>query len=362
MSCVLCGGQTTLIYSSPLPYSVSSDCRKVASFPDIYQCESCCHVQKIAHQEYQQAVAQLYASYDAYTLTQGKEPLKFSSEIPGSRTSAILQNVIPYINNHCGNWLDIGTGSGVMLHSVSVGLPNYTLWGQDISGHCQSEVMGIANVAGFYSGEIEQIDEKFDVVSAIHVLEHVFDPQQFVIGLKRLLTTNGSLIIQVPNVANNPFDVCVFDHVSHFNVQVLVRFLKKYFKYQVLTQGQITKEITVVVSDSELLKKPTWKGEGATDHLLDLTELHALDKKINATKAKTGVFSTGPAAVYTAVNLKEKLSCFVDEDPDKVGKYFLGVPVVSVSQFDRQNSLINPLPLHQFELVNRRYPELRFID
>ncbi|MDA9774338.1 class I SAM-dependent methyltransferase, partial [Saprospiraceae bacterium] len=42
-------------------------------------------------------------------------------------------------------------------------------------------------------------DGEFDVVSLWHVMEHLYDPKSYVNSFKKLLMTNGHLIIAVPN-------------------------------------------------------------------------------------------------------------------------------------------------------------------
>ncbi len=47
--------------------------------------------------------------------------------------------------------------------------------------------------------DIAEVDEKFDIITLFHVLEHFKDPKGVLIGLAKLLNKNGKIIIEVPN-------------------------------------------------------------------------------------------------------------------------------------------------------------------
>jgi len=42
-------------------------------------------------------------------------------------------------------------------------------------------------------------DKQYDVISLVHVLEHIENPKEFLIGLKKNLTKDGKLFIEVPD-------------------------------------------------------------------------------------------------------------------------------------------------------------------
>ncbi len=46
---------------------------------------------------------------------------------------------------------------------------------------------------------LEQIKDKFDVITMFHVLEHIAKPIELLTSLKKLLNKNGKIIVEVPN-------------------------------------------------------------------------------------------------------------------------------------------------------------------
>ena len=103
--------------------------------------------------------------------------------------------------------LDIGCGEGTFLFKLADNFKE--LWGVDISpvrikrARHKTKKTGLKNIY-FKIADIDQglplEDASFDVVTAISILEHVFDPH-FVVGeIKRILKPGGVFIIEVPNI------------------------------------------------------------------------------------------------------------------------------------------------------------------
>ncbi len=81
----------------------------------------------------------------------------------------------------------------------------------------------------------ENSNQKFDVISMWHVLEHVYDLEEYISNLEKLLKPNGSLLIAVPNF--NSFDAkyygkfwAAYDvprHLWHFSQKSIVKLFGK---------------------------------------------------------------------------------------------------------------------------------------
>ncbi len=69
-------------------------------------------------------------------------------------------------------------------------------------------------------------EDRFDLVSMIHVLEHIPDPVGFLIRLREeFLTINARILIEVPNLyAHDCFEVA---HLTSFSRETLIQVLKK---------------------------------------------------------------------------------------------------------------------------------------
>lgn len=361
MPCVLCNGDIEVFYRSETSISVSSDCKIISSFPNIYSCLKCGHVQKHLSQEYKNETDKLYANYSAYRLTGGEEQLQFVDDVSSSRTQSIMDNTAQYEPTNAKSWLDVGTGSGVMLQTVSKNKPKYELWGHDVSAHNAADVLEIAGVKGFFAGGLDKIkQQKFDIISANHVLEHVMEPTLFIEQITDLLAENGILIIQVPDILTNPYDLCIFDHVSHFQTFQLVSLLSKYFSTVIVPTSQIFKEITVVATNGAVnVDKDNLQSTSL--EVLNVEPLSSLNKLLKSTSESTAIFSTGPIGLYAGACLGAKLSHFLDEDKKKIGKRYLDVPIISTDS-SNHCPIINPQPKANRDRLVAKYPDLKFVE
>ncbi|MGJ8745869.1 class I SAM-dependent methyltransferase [Polaribacter sp.] len=93
------------------------------------------------------------------------------------------------------NILDVGAGTGDFLKTCKEN--NWNVSGVEPS----LDAINIAAVKGVFLKEnlSEFKNEKFDVITLWHVLEHVENLKEYMATLKNLLSENGRLVIAVPN-------------------------------------------------------------------------------------------------------------------------------------------------------------------
>ncbi len=97
-----------------------------------------------------------------------------------------------------GDLLDVGTGIGQFLKWAS---DHYRVTGTEVS---DSAILTAKEKYGLevLKGAIEDVDfgtRRFDLITIIHVLEHVHDPNAVVDKCLALLKPDGALVIAVPN-------------------------------------------------------------------------------------------------------------------------------------------------------------------
>ena len=94
--------------------------------------------------------------------------------------------------------LDFGAGQGIFATEVQA--LGYTVFGLELADRDRR----IANDKGIVT--VRTVDElgsrRFGAVLARHVIEHVPDPVETVVALRRLLRPGGVLLIGVPNLAS----------------------------------------------------------------------------------------------------------------------------------------------------------------
>jgi 2-polyprenyl-6-hydroxyphenyl methylase/3-demethylubiquinone-9 3-methyltransferase len=97
--------------------------------------------------------------------------------------------------------LDVGCGAGLLAEPLA--RLGATVTGIDAA----PEVIAVAREHAegqrlsidYRSGDVQQLEGKFDLITCMEVIEHVADPAAFVTALARRLAPNGLLILSTPN-------------------------------------------------------------------------------------------------------------------------------------------------------------------
>ena len=127
--------------------------------------------------------------------------------------------------------LDVGCGEGRFLWEVSKCFSDKRLAGIDLSERAVQYAKLLNPEIEFLCGDIAERtsgDEKFDVITLIETLEHVPPDRMagFVDALRRLLKTDGTLLVSVPsqNLSLNR------KHYQHFSLSSLDATLRPSFE------------------------------------------------------------------------------------------------------------------------------------
>ena len=205
-----------------LPIGVTSDCKPWPRCGDFYCCDQCGHVQKRQDPTWQADVARIYNNYEMYILSNGNEQVLFDAGVSAPRTKRLLQLFTQKVELPAsGAWLDIGCGNGSTLRTFAGLRPDWRLAGFDVHNRFENVVREIPTVDGFYHGSFDTIDRQFDVVSMVYVIEHIPQPLEALKQVQRLLKPDGILFLHTSNHWDNPFDLAVVDHCSHFRADTM---------------------------------------------------------------------------------------------------------------------------------------------
>lgn len=355
MKCNICLNSTKVIFTSNMDLSVSSDAKIVNSGIILYQCTSCNHILK---KQYDQ-IDTIYDEYKSNDLIEGLDQIKFIQDIPTFRTDVILEKIISKIKDK-NNLLDVGTGTGVFLQSCN----KYTdldLSAFDLNDSYKKNILDIQNVNNFYTNNISDIKENFDIISLIHVIEHIQDPIKFLNILKSKLTINGFLLVQVPYILKNKNDALVYDHLSHFTKNTISFMLKKVFKYIYFIETGIENELTVIATNHEMSFSHNIIKDVQVD--LDFTFINKVNTYLNQVEEPIFIFGTAPISTYFAAVLQksDKLEGFLDEDKLKIGKNHLNKKIFHPNNVNQIKCFI-PLNKNIVNKVNQLYNEIEFIS
>lgn len=337
---------------------VTSDNKILNQNFQLLECKNCSHIQKSVDADLLETIDKIYSDYEAYYLTSGREEEKFDSNNANTNRSKIIINNLEEILKQNGSILDVGTGSGVFLEEFSK-VFNWDLYAQDVKVSKNNNLKRLKNFKNFFIFKQENLYAAyFDIVSAIHVLEHVTEVHTFLASVKKSLKADGFLLLEVPNIYESLFDIFVIDHISHFHKSTIYHLLQKHFKFVYFPEGQINREITVIATDKEMhfaydnaMQKKEFSSQ-KINHILH--QISSIDEKM-------ALFGTSPNALFCASFLDFKIECFVDENVNKTNKKLFNKSIVHPKDMPTDIKIIFPYSKDIFQNVQKRYPALNFI-
>jgi SAM-dependent methyltransferase len=353
MDCLLChrGALLEVTQFRRLP-RVTSDCRPWPKGGRTGYCDSCGAVQKLVDDAYRAELQSIYGSYVMYAQSGGAEQRAFDP-VKGSLKPRSVEIVRSFAGEHDlpvrGSWLDVGCGNGATLRAVSARLPGWRLIGSELDERNANQVEAIAGVERLHVGELSELDDAFDVISLVHVLEHLEAPSEVIGSLRRLLRPGGLILIESPLAAGNAFDLAIVDHVTHFDEVSLQGCLER--------AGMRCRQVGRRFFDRELYAVAALEGVGSLETLgvAERQRGKALERWVNwllevagsieqVEGSSVGIFGSSIGATFAYAVRSGDVAFFLDEDPDRIGRTHLGIDIISPDKTPAEASVFVPLP------------------
>lgn len=159
---------------------------------EVLHCKNC-NTLETNPQPDQSEIVKYYQSnsYVSHGDTKGSLFDKVYKTIQGINQSSKLRIIKKY--SFGKTILDYGAGNGAFLNYMKSKAFNCTAVEPDAKARAliDSDIPNFAN--------IEQVKQSFDIISCIHVLEHVHDITDLLNQFKAMLTRNGIIVLALPN-------------------------------------------------------------------------------------------------------------------------------------------------------------------
>lgn len=341
--------------------SVSSDCKPIRQEFKVGLCFNCGCIVGSTDEKWQLNVQKIYENYEIYDLSGGSEKVVFN-HVNGdhkSRSDLLVGKLVQLRDRKKdADILDIGTGSGVFLQSIQKRFNNSSLYAQDLNDISFAKLRNIPGFKHLFVCDLSDLDQKFDIISMVHVLEHVHHPIDFLRTVRSLLRDDGILIINVPDIVQNSLDLAVYDHCTHFTKASLEWVVKEAgFRLQFSSDRLIFKE-NVIMATPEWSSERSYAEPNLDNHMLE-NHMAFLKKISNVASSqvfgnKIHVFGTASASVWVTNYIDEWDGCFIDEDPNRQGKMLLGHKIVSPANIQEQHIVFVPFAEEQSENIKKR--------
>jgi len=373
-TCHICGSsKVDKLPQDGTPFRlVSSDVQPVPSGTAEYLlCGNCLTVQKAVTPAWQAMADEIYKNYDINHQSLGAEPMIFDTAIgSGPRSLILLRSVMDIAGlPEVGRLLDVGCSNGNLLKSFHQLRPGWALSGFELVDTWRETVLALPGVEAFYSGANPAYDGTFDIISISHVLEHVPDPVSFLKGIAGRLGAQGRILLASPNLRQNPIDLVIADHCTHFDEQNLAFVAEKAgLGIDLLSTSLLPKELIAVLSPRRAAggvaaPKAAQAGDGgARERCLFyfrlLEEVRRAARAAAAEKRPFGIMGSSIAACWMKLELADRVDFFVDEDPDRIDHELTGLPIMAPSQVPAGSLVFIPMSVAVAEKIMARWKHL----
>lgn len=321
---------------------ITSDSRIWPAGGQLAVCMECGAVQKPATAAWRDECRSIYSTYVVYRQGEGREQAVFASSGGGEARSLLLLRklVDGFALPEEGRHLDFGCGDGSLLRNAAALLPGWKRAGAELNDTRRPEIEAIMGVEEFHAGDPSAIPRHFDLITAVHVIEHFERPAAVLGMLADKLVEGGRLVVEVPDLRTSPFDLLIADHAVHFTPAVLQGALAEAgLQTNCLADDWIPRELSIVAQPTTASAAPRASEDGSwraslnrIEHHLDwLTRLCTCARDA-AASGPIGLFGTSIAATWLATHVRDSIAFFVDEDVQRVGSVYLGRPVLHPRQ------------------------------
>ncbi len=371
--CHVCGdGALELFPVFPSLLRACSDGRPWKAGGALGFCTLCRTVQKPVDDAWRAESREIYSRYDPYHQSiGGAEQAVFDQKTGAAtpRSARILSAVHTLARlQGKGRMLDIGCGNGPMLRAASDVAPEWELNGLDPHVKSRDALLQIRGVKEIFEGSVDDVPGTFDLISVIHTLEHIENPVSFLKRIGAKLAPKGQLLIEVPYFVDNPFDLLLADHCSHFTqATLLAALVAAEFSPVVMRTDVVAKEITVLaerassgqrISLVEVPASDIDKTRTAVQTALGWFQALLSEAKAISSSDNFGLFGTSISANWLLGALSDRVRFFVDEDPSRIGTTYFGCPVLHPRKAPRGSDVFMVLPRFLAEqIIARLRPE-----
>jgi 2-polyprenyl-3-methyl-5-hydroxy-6-metoxy-1,4-benzoquinol methylase len=349
--------------------NVCNDCGFVFASPIIEESAILSYYEKMSNYE--------------YTESAGIRPIEEVRQIERQIKFALSH----FSSNFTGSALDVGC-------SIALGLSllkniGWNVLGLDPSERCiriSKNMFGVQVIKGFFSLELFQDKNPFDLIILSHVIEHVISPNEMLKEIRELLDDNGVIYIEVPNLMKNIGlrGYFTFEHVKFFTLQTLTNLAVRngfavdriqefdngkdiypYYPVIALTLKKSKVKIPLINERNEAIKIIE-KYKLTTRDLLNKLDIKIIKILSHIKKGRLAIWGAGihtSQLLSESVLNKESIYCIFDNDPKKAGLMISGIEIKTLpSNIEDVVKNIDGILISSLSSEDAIYRKIKFLE
>ncbi len=252
------------------------------------------------------------------------------------------------VNDKSNSVLDIGCFDGSLLKEIAELESEIQLFGYDINPYLKNSFVN--SDINFISSSLDDITEKFDLISLSHSIIYFKDLNLLFKQIKRMLKADGILFIQTPDILKNPIYALMGDQYYYFTRITIENLLNNMgFSVSFIEDNNFSRECALF---AELAEIEDVKVENELNNIILDLEL-VKEKLLLAKFDNIGVLGTTANAAFidNIINVKY----FVDESGKKM---FRGKKVFHPKNLTEEDKILvcyGESSKHLAKKLNKKY-------
>lgn len=226
--CAICDQGLLKRVDLTLEVSVFSDNHSIKTPSILKHCSECGYICSLITHDYEDFYS---SNYDFLLEDEDEEPVLFNDE---SNVRKYSENLVQFFapcltSGEKRSFLDIGAGKGNFLKAMHERFLEFDYHAIEPSKSYQplSKIPFLkSHSKSFFASNLFP-KSLFDYVSMINVLEHVPNPCDFMLDVRKVMAEDAMVLVEVPNFENNLIDLLACDHVSKFFPDSFENLLRK---------------------------------------------------------------------------------------------------------------------------------------
>lgn len=325
-----------------------------------------------------------YSSFSNYTNPENNGKAHSSSYIKFNRIYNLVKN--EFRPNFKGKVLEIGCGTGIGLSIFKEN--GWSVLGVEPSETASKIAKNLYNIDvinSTFDENILHLIGKVDIVILSHVLEHLTEPNKMIELMKLVMSENGIIYIEVPNLLKPLMSKCYFsfEHLNYFTPNTLKNLLANHnlkskletfdnndtiepFYPVISAISELSKEIHFDFINDYTLSKNTMYNYLNTLKTSEDKLKNILFEILEKFKGKrVAMWGAGLHTTYILNLLEEKskqIFCFFDNDKQKNGLQLDNKPIYYYENILDIVEKVDCIIISSVSYENKIYEQLKILE